>query len=187
MSVRGSLRRHRFIGTAVSLSATVILASSLSACSGDSDDSAEKTYTVPASLCGVAVDPSLVKALLPGGDSVSSAPSKPNGGTARCDVSVDDKAALRLTQTWWGARESATTVAQGYADTDDGTVSDDGRFVYAGKAGVGKTASCTSSEHPDQDLYTVVQVLGSGIDDQAAMKSLITDYTKAVERSAACR
>lgn len=86
-----------------------------------------------------------------------------------------------------GARENATTVAQGYADTDDGMVSDDGRFVHAGKAGVGKTASCTSSEHPEQDLYAVVQVLGSGIDDQAAVRSLITDYTKAVERSAACR
>ncbi|MFD9500518.1 hypothetical protein [Streptomyces sp. NPDC060035] len=187
MSVRGSLRRHRFIGAAVSLSATVVLASSLSACSGDGDDSAEKKYTVPASLCGVAVDPALVKAALPGGDSVSSALSKPNGGTTRCDVSVDGKAALRLAQAWWSAGQTATTVAQGYADTDDGTVSDDGRFVYAGKAGVGRTASCTSAEHPEQNLYAVVQVLGSGIDDQAAMKSLITDYTKAVEQSAACR
>ncbi|MDF6018892.1 hypothetical protein [Streptomyces sp. JH34] len=187
MSVRGSLRRHRFIGAAVSVSATLVLASGLSACSGDSDDAAGKKYTVPASLCGVAVDPALVKALLPNGDSVSSASSKPNGGTARCDVSVDGEVALRLTQAWWGAGESATTVAQGYADADEGTASDDGRFVHAGKAAVGKTASCTSSEHPDQDLYAVVQVLAPGIDDKAAMKSLITDYTEAVGRSDACR
>ncbi|MFE6931648.1 hypothetical protein ACFVDT_06415 [Streptomyces sp. NPDC057699] len=109
MSLRGSLRHHRFIGTAVSLSATAALAACLSACSGDGkgDDAAGKAYTVPTSLCG--------------------------------------------------------------------------------KAGVGKTTSCTSSAHPEQDLYAVIQVLDSGIDDRAAMKSLLTDYTEAVERSSACR
>ncbi|MFJ8920413.1 hypothetical protein ACIREK_13195 [Streptomyces sp. NPDC102415] len=77
-------------------------------------------------------------------------------------------------------------VSEGYAGTDDGVLSDDGRFVYTGKAGVGKTSSCSSSEHPEQDLYAVVQVSDSGIDDQTAMKSLITDYTKEVGQSAAC-
>lgn len=170
----------------VALSATVVLASGLSACSGDSDDTAERAYTVPASLCGIAVDSALVKAALPGGDSISSALSKPNGGTTRCDVSVDGKAALRLTQAWWRAGDTGASVAQGYAYTDGGTTSEDLRFVYAGKAGVGKVASCTSSEHPEQELFAIIQVLDSGIDDQAAMKSLITDYTKAAERSAAC-
>ncbi|MFJ8753379.1 hypothetical protein ACIREO_29210 [Streptomyces sp. NPDC102441] len=185
MSARGILRRHRFIGAALSLSAVVALASSLSACSGD--DPPKKAYTVPTSLCGVDVDPAQVKALLPGGDSVSPASSEPNGGTTRCDVSVDGKAALRLTQTWWGAGETGVTVAEAYDGTDGGATSHDYRFVYAGKAGVGKTASsCKSSEHPEQDLYAVIQVLDSGIDDQTAMKSLITDYTKAVDQSAAC-
>ncbi|MFD5134721.1 hypothetical protein ACFWMX_00380 [Streptomyces sp. NPDC058378] len=77
-------------------------------------------------------------------------------------------------------------VSEGYAGTDDGALSDDGRFVYTGKAGVGKTSSCSSSEHPEQDLYAVVQVSDSGIDGQTAMKSLITDYTKEVGQSAAC-
>nr|WSS62180.1 hypothetical protein OG284_13510 [Streptomyces sp. NBC_01177] len=184
MSVRGSLRRHRFISTVVSLSATVALASTLSACSGN--DAPKKAYTVPTSLCGTPVDPALVKAALPGGDSLSSAPSKPNGGTTRCDVSVDGKAALRLTQAWWGEQDTGAAVAQGYSYTDGGTTSDDLRFVYAGKAGVGKVASCTSSEHPEQALFAVIQVLDSGIDDQTAMKSLITDYTKEVGQSAAC-
>ncbi|MFJ8884111.1 hypothetical protein ACIRJR_11955 [Streptomyces sp. NPDC102402] len=186
MSVRGTLRRHRFIGAVVSLSASVALASTLSACSGD--DPPEKAYTVPTSLCGIPVDPALVKAALPGGDSISTAASKPNGGTTRCSVSVDGKAALSLTQAWWSEGQTTATVSEGYADTDDGTLSDDGRFVHTGKAAVGKTASsCTSSDQPEQDLYAVVQVLDSGVDDEAAMKSLITDYTKAVERSAACR
>ncbi|MFD9780176.1 hypothetical protein ACFWZS_20935 [[Kitasatospora] papulosa] len=184
MSVRGPLRRRQFIGVAVSLSAAVVLASSLSACSGD--DPPKKAYTVPASLCGTPVDPALVKAVLPGGDSISSATSRLNNGATRCNVSIDGKAALSLTQAWWSEGQTTATVSEGYAGTDDGALSDDGRFVYTGKAGVGKTSSCTSSEHPEQDLYAVVQVSDSGIDDQTVMKSLIVDYTKAVERSAAC-
>ncbi|MFF9686003.1 hypothetical protein [Streptomyces sp. NPDC014623] len=186
MSVHGSLRRHRFIGATVSVTAAVVLASTLSACSGD--DPPKKAYTVSASLCGTPVDPALVKAVLPGGDSISTAISKPNGGTVRCNVSVDGKAVLSLAQAWWGDGDNAAGVSQGYADTDDGTLSDDGRFVHTGKAGVGQTASaCASSDHPEQDLYTVVQVLDSGVDDQAAIESLIIAYTKAVEGSAACR
>ncbi|MEU0299552.1 hypothetical protein ABZ252_08805 [Streptomyces sp. NPDC006175] len=186
MSARGSLRRHRFIGAAVSLSATVALASALSACSGD--DPPNKAYTVPTSLCGIPVDPALVKAALPGGDSLSSATEKPNGGTIRCNLSVDGKEALSLVQAWWGEGDNAAGVSEGYADTDKGTLSEDERFVYTGKAGVGKTGpSCKSSEHPEQDLYTVVQTRDSGVDDQDAIKDLITDYTKAVEGSAACR
>ncbi|MEV1024158.1 hypothetical protein [Streptomyces sp. NPDC050264] len=68
-------------------------------------------------------------------------------------------------------------------------MSDDQRFAYAGMGGVGKKASCKSTNHPEQDLYAVVQALAlaSGVDDEAAMKKLITGYTKAVERSATCR
>lgn len=186
MSVRGSLRRHRFIGTVVSLSATVALASTLSACSGD--DPPKKAYTVPTTLCGIAVDPALVKAALPGGDSLSSATLKPNGGTIRCNLSVDGKEALSLAQAWWGEGDNAATVSAGYADTDNGTLSDDERFVHTGKAGVGKTvSSCEASEHPEQDLYTVVQTRDSGVDDRAAIEKLLIAYTKAVEGSAACR
>lgn len=141
---------------------------------------------MPTSLCGTPVDPALVKSVLPGGDSISSASSRLSGGATRCNVSVDGKAALSLTQSWWSEGQSTAMVSEGYAGTDDGVLSDDERFVYTGKAGVGKTSSCTSSEHPEQDLYAVVQVSDDGIDDQTAMKSLITDYTKAVERSAAC-
>ncbi|MEU1090540.1 hypothetical protein ACFYPN_00155 [Streptomyces sp. NPDC005576] len=184
MSVSGTLRRHRFIGTAICLSAAAVLVSSLSACSGD--EPAAKNYTVPTTLCGVTVEPALVKAALPGGDFLSSAVSKPNGGTTRCVVSVDGKVALRLTQAWWGRGETGTTVAEAYAYTDGGETTDDYRFVWAGKAGVGKTASCASSEHPDLALFAIVQVLDSGIDDKAAMKALINSYTAAVDRSAAC-
>ncbi|WDG31506.1 hypothetical protein N7925_25910 [Streptomyces sp. CA-278952] len=185
MSVRESLRRHRFIGTAVSLSAAVALASTLAGCSGD--EPPKKAYTVPPSLCGITVDPALVKAALPGGDSLTTATTKPNGGTVRCNLSVDGKEALSLAQAWWGDRDSAAGVAQAYANTDDGKLSDDLRFVHTGKAGVGQTiSSCKVSEHPEQDLYTVVETRDTGVDDPDAIEKLLVAYTKAVEGSAAC-
>ncbi|MGC5531776.1 hypothetical protein [Streptomyces sp. SR-10] len=185
MSVRGSLRRHRFIGTALSLAAAVALAATLSGCSGD--DPPEKAYTVPTPLCGIPVDPALVKAALPGGGTLSTATVKPNGGTVRCNLSVDGKEALSLAQIWWSQGQTTATVSQGYANTDDGVLSEDERFVHTEKAGVGKTvSSCKVSEHPEQDLYTVVETRDTGVDDPAAIEKLLVAFTKAVEGSAAC-
>ncbi|MET7870239.1 hypothetical protein [Streptomyces cyaneofuscatus] len=186
MSVRGPLRHHRLIATVVPLAATVAFAATLSACSGD--EPPKKAYTVPSSLCGISVDPALVKAALPGGDSLTSATVKPNGGTVRCNLSVDGKEALSLAQAWWGEGDSAAWVAQGYSHTDNGTLSEDERFVYTGRAGVGQTvSSCEVSEHPEQDLYIVVETRDTGIDDPDAIEKLLTAYTSAVEKSAACR
>ncbi|MEV4880456.1 hypothetical protein [Streptomyces cyaneofuscatus] len=186
MSVRGSLRHHRLIGMAVSLSAAVALAATLSACSGD--EPPKKAYTVPTSLCGLAVDPVLVKAALPGGNALSTAIQKPNGGTVRCNLSVDGKLVLSLAQAWWGEGKSTAAVSPAYPGTKDGTMSEDERFIYSGEAGVGKTVpSCKASEHPEQDLYITVETRDTGIDDPDAIEKLLIAYTKAVEGSAACR
>ncbi|MET7412639.1 hypothetical protein [Streptomyces rubiginosohelvolus] len=143
---------------------------------------------MPTSLCGIPVNPALVKAVLPGGDSLASATVKPNGGTVRCNLSVDGKDALSIAQAWWGDRDSATGVAQAYAHTDDGTLSEDERFVHTGRAGVGRTvSSCEVSEHPEQDLYIVVETRDTGVDDPEAIEKLLVAYTKAVEGSPACR
>ncbi|MFH9202806.1 hypothetical protein ACH4KT_36015 [Streptomyces anulatus] len=185
MSAHGSLRRRRFIGRVVSLSAAVTLAATLSACSGD--EPPKKAYTVPPSLCGITVDPALVKAVLPGGESLTTATTKPNGGTVRCNLSVDGKEALSLAQTWWTQGQTTATVSQGYSNTDDGTMSEDERFVYTGKAGVGKTVpSCKVSGQPEQDLYIAVETRDTGVDDPDAIEKLLVAYTKAVEGTAAC-
>ncbi|MFF8502101.1 hypothetical protein ACF07L_15870 [Streptomyces anulatus] len=47
-------------------------------------------------------------------------------------------------------------------------------------------SSCKVSEHPEQDLYTVVETRDTGIDDPAAIEKLLVAYTKAVEGTAAC-
>ncbi|MFD6798412.1 hypothetical protein ACFWCQ_08105 [Streptomyces cyaneofuscatus] len=143
---------------------------------------------MPSSLCGISVDPALVKAALPGGNALSTATQKPNGGTIRCNLYVDSKLVLSLAQAWWSEGKTTAAVAPAYPGTKEGTMSEDERFIYSGKAGVGRTVpSCKVSRHPEQDLYVAVETRESGVDDPDAIEKLLTAYTKAVEESPACR
>ncbi|MFI5723140.1 MULTISPECIES: hypothetical protein [Streptomyces] len=143
---------------------------------------------MPSSSCGIAVEPALVKAVLPGGDSLTSATQKPNGGTIRCNLYVDSKLVLSLAQAWWSEGQTTAAVAPAYPGTKDGTMSEDERFIYSGEAGVGRTvSSCKVARHPEQDLYIAVETRESGVDDPDAIEKLLVAYTKAVEGSAACR
>ncbi|MFE0739309.1 hypothetical protein, partial [Streptomyces sp. NPDC058855] len=139
--------------------------------------SEEKNYTVPKSLCGVPSDRELLDPFLPGGDSITVKSSSLNGGTKQCDVMIDGDVAVREIQTWWSDGESTATVAKGYDKTDDGQLTDDGQYLYAGTGGVGRTAaSCKSAKHPDQDLYGVIQIFTPDREDSDAMKDLIISY-----------
>ncbi len=176
----------RAVRASASVAVTLAGALTLSACSGGGGEE-EKNYTVPSALCGISLDSKLLDAFLPGGDSISVKPSSPNGGTKRCDVVVDGDIAVRQIQAWWSNGESASTVAAGYDKMDDGQVADDDRYLYSGTGAVGKTtASCKSSDHPDQTLYAVIQVFTPDRSDADAMKTLIAAYTKALEDSGAC-
>ncbi|MFE1886388.1 hypothetical protein [Streptomyces diastatochromogenes] len=62
----------------------------------------------------------------------------------------------------------------------------DGRFAYSDDQAFGKTEGCRNRQHADQVLYTAIQATGSKHKDAAAMRRLITAYTKAVEQSRAC-
>ncbi|WP_345571284.1 hypothetical protein [Streptomyces plumbiresistens] len=176
------------VRSSVSVAAALAAILVLSACSGGGGGGEEKRkYAAPSTLCGILLDPELLDAFLPGGDSISVKPSSPNGGTKRCDLIVDGDVSVRQIQAWWSNGESAFTVAAGYEKMDDGQVTDDDRYLYSGTGSVGKTtASCKSPDHPDQTLYAVVQVFTPERSDPAAMKTLITAYTKALEDSGAC-
>lgn len=171
-----------------SASIAVALAGALivSACSSGGGEE-DKNYTLPSTLCGITLDSELLGVFLPGGDSVDVKSSSPNGGTKRCDVIVDSDLAVRQTQTWWSNGESASTVAAGYDKMDDSQVSNDDRYLFSGTGAVGKTtASCKSTDHPDQTLYAVVQVFTPDRSDSEAMNKLIKAYTKALEGSSEC-
>ncbi|MFC8011446.1 hypothetical protein [Streptomyces cinereoruber] len=65
-------------------------------------------------------------------------------------------------------------------------MSSDQKYLHSGTGAVGRPAGCVDSDHPQQKLYTVIQVFAVGRDDKSTMKQLITDYTTTVEKSAAC-
>ncbi|WP_432139373.1 hypothetical protein [Streptomyces sp. bgisy154] len=178
----------RFVRT--SMVSAIVLSGILTAtaCSTSSGGDGERNYTIPSTQCGISLNPELISPFLPGGDSITVKPSSPNGGTKRCDVIVDGKLAIREIQSWWSNGERVTTVAEAYDKTANGEVAPNGRVLFSDVGAVGKTAAyCTSVEHPDQTLFTVIQVFTSGRSDSAAMKRLVTSYTQSVENSAECR
>lgn len=180
-------RSVRIVPASASIAVSLATALAVSACSVGGGEEGKK-YTVPETLCGVPVNPELLDAVLPGGNSLSVKASAPNGGTKRCDVTVDGDISVRQIQAWWNNGESASTVAAGYDGMDGGRPTADGRFVYSGAGAVGKTeTSCTSPDHPDQSLFAVIQVFTPDHAAAGKMKKLITDYTHALEKSGECR
>ncbi|WP_338895791.1 hypothetical protein WBG99_08795 [Streptomyces sp. TG1A-60] len=179
-------RPARTVRVSATFSVALAVATAIAACSNGGREE-EKKYTAPSAFCGISLEPDLLNAFLPGGDSISVKPTFPNGGTKRCDVIVDGTISVRQIQTWWSTGESASTIAAAYDKMDDGQVTADGRYLYSGAGAVGKTtASCKTSDHPDQDLYAVIQVFTPERSDSDAMKKLITAYTKGLEQSSRC-
>ncbi|MEU3556161.1 hypothetical protein [Streptomyces fragilis] len=166
---------------------TVLLgALALTACSDGDGTVGKRAYEVPGALCGIALDPKYLEPFLPGGKVLTTKETAPNSGTTQCSVLVDGDPVLRQTRTWWARGESASSVARGFWGMKGAKMSDDARFVHSGTGGVGKTSSCTSAEHPEQNLYAAIQVFDPDRADPAAVEKLVTAYTKAVEASEEC-
>lgn len=162
--------------------ATITVTSILSGCSKDE----ERQYALPESLCGVTVDSEFLSTFLPPGEKVSSQQETPNGGTQRCQVSVDGKIALVAGQLWWDKTGTVANVAAVHARVGKGEVTADEKFLYSGTGAVGKAEGCADHDHPDQDLFTVIQVFASGREDSSTMKRLINEYTEQIQAANDC-
>ncbi|MFZ4301504.1 hypothetical protein ACOZE3_26780 [Streptomyces cinereoruber] len=156
----------------------------LSACSQPHEE--QRKYALPDSLCGVEVAPDLLSPFLPPGEELSVKEDVPNGGTETCELFIDGKPGLFATRIWWREEDSIAEVAFMQPMVKTGEVSSDQKYLHSGTGAVGRPAGCVDSDHPQQKLYTVIQVFAAGRDDKPAMRRLITDYTTTVEKSAAC-
>ncbi|RFC74041.1 hypothetical protein DXZ75_46080 [Streptomyces sp. AcE210] len=79
-------------------------------------------------------------------------------------------------------------MANSNAKTDDGTLTDDSRYMYSRTGAVGRIEDCADPTHPEQALFSVIQVFASDVDgDAAGMKRLIASYTQAVGESSDCK
>ncbi|WP_338701167.1 hypothetical protein V2W30_29275 [Streptomyces sp. Q6] len=175
MSCRG--RRARLV---VALPALLV---ALTSCTGDEE---QREYATPKSLCGSRIDSDELAKFLPPGEEVSVKATADTSKASRCAVSVDGKRIVFTAQEWWNDM-SVLNFALGMTDAKLDHRTDDGRFVYSENQAFGKTEGCRNSEHADQVLYTAIQATGSDHKDAAAMKRLISDYTKDVEESKSCR
>ncbi|WP_307165707.1 hypothetical protein [Streptomyces rishiriensis] len=132
------------------------------------------------------MDADLLAPFLPPGERVSTRQTTPNGGTQRCNVSVDGELALVAGRLWWDKTGNVVDVAAVHAQVDKGDVITGDEFLYSGTGAVGKVEGCTNSAHPDQALFTVVQVFASGRENSSTMKRLITEYTGHVRKGREC-
>ena len=153
-------------------------------CSGEK----EREYTLPSSLCGIPTGKEDWSSFLPAGKKISAQQVTPNGGTNRCQVSVDGKVALVASRIWAAQKDSVAQMANSNAGTDDGILTDDSRYMYSRTGAVGRVEDCTDPTHSEQALFSVIQVFASDVDgDAAAMKRLIRSYTQAVGASSDCK
>ncbi|MDX2597564.1 hypothetical protein PV343_35740 [Streptomyces sp. WI03-4A] len=153
---------------------------------GCSESGQKREYATPRSLCGTAVDAAELTEFLPAGKEVSTTSTTEGSRASRCTVAVDGKRVVYAAQQWWNDM-SVLEFARGLTLEKVDQQTDDGRFAYSANQAFGKTEGCRSGRHEGQVLYTALQATRSEHEDAAAMKKLITSYTKAVERSGACR
>ncbi|WJV45817.1 hypothetical protein [Streptomyces flavofungini] len=169
------------------ITAAIILGTTLTGCSEDRDED-KRSYSAPHSLCGVAVNSSLLTPFLPPGEHVSTQRTFPVQGTEQCDVIVDrSKLTITAKKKWWPERESVLDIAPASVRRKPYRIVDGKNLLYAGTGAVGRTKNCADPRHSDQRLFTVIQSFTPDRDDADTMKKLIRAYTKEVEESKACR
>jgi hypothetical protein len=153
---------------------------------GCSEADQKQEYRVPKSLCGISIDQGALSQLLPPGRKISFEEKNPVPSRKRCQLNVDQKAALMSSQEWWEEGTNIVEVAQGIPQLKSAKLTGDGNYLLTG-SGAAKKAHCSSVEHPGRDLFVTVQAYADKVDDSVAMERMITAYTRSVENSAACR
>ncbi|MET9392342.1 hypothetical protein ABZY20_18415 [Streptomyces sp. NPDC006624] len=168
----------------VTASALAIIA--LAATAGCSSSGEKRDYTVPSSLCGMAVPSGELRTFLPAGSKISVQDTTPVDRTKRCIVTVDGDRALVASREWWEKKDDIATVAFAHSQVKTGELGDRGRILYSELGAVGKTR-CVDAAHPEDVLYVAVEAYNEGSKNAPGMKKLIASYTNAVESSSDCR
>ncbi|GAA2606972.1 hypothetical protein [Streptomyces lienomycini] len=163
-----------------------IMSMALMALAGCSGTKSERSYDIPEKLCGTLVDRETISELLPAGEKITVQKKTPVPSRQRCQVSVDDEVALKVSQEWWKAGSNVTDVARGVPQLDSATLTDSEDFLQS-STGAAQRARCKSPEHGDQTLFVTFQVYSGEVGDSAAVKKLVTAYTQAVEDSSLCQ
>ncbi|MEU3249609.1 hypothetical protein [Streptomyces sp. NPDC006997] len=170
------------------MSAALTIAFLLLTASGCGAGESERKYAVPDSLCEISVGADDLAAFLPSGNKLR-VQEEEVSGIKTCEVIVD-RTVVASAMRAWEEEMNLTAYAVGLSQEPPTRSARNGRFVYSGRSGFGKTQGCTSSRYRsdkgDHVLYTSIQMWTSKHQDADAMKRLIISYTEEVEKSAEC-
>ncbi|MET7484776.1 hypothetical protein [Streptomyces sp. NPDC005538] len=155
--------------------------------SGCSDQKEKREYAVPNSLCGIPVDSSTLAPFMPPGRKLTVKQDTTNSLASICEIRVDSRQAVQTEQMWLSDAPNTAYFVGGAASSKLDHQAENGRFLYSGWEAFGKTHGCTSKKLLGSELFTAFQMHSSNHQDAAAMKKLITAYTKAVEKTSTCK
>ncbi|WP_343245654.1 hypothetical protein [Streptomyces sp. SID4985] len=178
--------RARTKSSSYALSAGALLLAMVGA-SGCSSGEAKQDFAVPASLCGVSVPSTALSRVLPANGervAVKQVGAKEDGSYL-CEVAVDKRTVLVVTQEWITPGWSARHILIHELKIWDQKEAEGGSEVYAG-GGAASLVECRGAGVEKEDVSTLVQVLKPGREDEGAMGQLIQGYTKSLGAGKPC-
>ncbi|MFI9806699.1 hypothetical protein ACIHEJ_20460 [Streptomyces sp. NPDC052301] len=179
-----SLRPYAGIRLAIAVTSSVALLVTLSGCS---EHKAARHYALPHSMCGIPVDSNRLAPFMPSGRKLTVKYDTSDEWASFCEISIDSRHVVQTEQMWMTGGHDTSYFVGGQANSKLNHQAEDGRFIFSGWEGFGKTRHCRSKKLLNSELFTAFQMHSSDHQDADAMKQLITEFTTAVEKTDTCR
>ncbi|MFH8613461.1 hypothetical protein ACH4E8_00090 [Streptomyces sp. NPDC017979] len=176
----------RLASAKATIATITALGLALSGCS--SDEPSKKSYTVPTTLCGAAVPPEILTAVLPPGKKLRTKLWKSEYNQSTCRVFIDDEPVLAAHYDWRLKENTIFDAAPALMELDrNKDVNPEGTFGYTKKGGITK-AACPNparSEYKTWQLFAyIITYEDEGTKED--MKNLVTAYGKGMTESSEC-
>jgi hypothetical protein len=166
---------------------TVVAAVAAVTATGCSAEKPSREFTVPKGLCGVSVPVDALSRLLPAsGKTLTTEAEGSTDDVLLCTVDVDDVMVLALSRERIVAGDSARHILYTQLRITEPKFTEGTSIAYADDAAV-SLLKCRGAGVEKEDISTLIKVLKPARSDEAAMKSLITDYTARVKKQGPCK
>ncbi|MFH8613459.1 hypothetical protein ACH4E8_00080 [Streptomyces sp. NPDC017979] len=164
------------------------LSLALSGCSSDEPPKPKKLYTVPTTLCGAAVPPDLLTAVLPPGKKLHTKPWTSGYNQSTCRVFIDNEPVLVAQYDWQRKERTIFDTAPSLTGLDrKKDVNPERTLGYTEKGGVTK-AACPNPARSEYKTWQLFVYITTYKDEgtKEDMKNLVTAYGKGMTESSEC-
>ncbi|MGW5678932.1 hypothetical protein ACWEV4_28310 [Streptomyces sp. NPDC003860] len=168
------------------IAAITALGLALSGCS--SDEPPKKSYTAPTTLCGAAVPPDTLTAVLPPGKKLRTKLWKSEYNQSTCRVFIDDEPVLAAHYDWRLKETTIFDAAPALMELDrNKDVNPEKTFGHTKKGGITKAAcpNPAKSEYKTWQLFAYI-ITYEDEGTREDMKNLVAAYGKGVTESSEC-